>query len=141
MQDISRLLAQHKVEAYQIILEITESNITQSKELTAKTLSQLRQMGCRIAIDDFGTGFASYDRLKNIEADILKIDGSFVRELIDSPIDQQIVSAMCQIARLKKLSVVAEYVEDEAQKFQLKALGVDYIQGYLLGKPQPLASL
>lgn len=141
VQDISRLLAHHQVEAYQIILEITESNITQSKELTAKTLSQLRQMGCRIAIDDFGTGFASYDRLKNIEADILKIDGSFVRELIDSPIDQQIVSAMCQIARLKKLSVVAEYVEDEAQKFQLKALGVDYIQGYLLGKPQPLASL
>jgi EAL domain-containing protein (putative c-di-GMP-specific phosphodiesterase class I)/GGDEF domain-containing protein len=141
VQDIARILAQYQVEPYQIILEITESNITQTKELTSKTLSQLRQMGCRIAIDDFGTGFASYDRLKHIEADILKIDGSFVRQLMDSPIDQQIVSAMCQIARLKKLLVVAEYVEDEAQKFQLKALGVDYIQGYLLGKPQPLSSL
>lgn len=141
VQDIARILAQYQVEPYQIILEITESNITQTKELTSKTLSQLRQMGCRIAIDDFGTGFASDDRLKHIEADILKIDGSFVRQLMDSPIDQQIVSAMCQIARLKKLLVVAEYVEDEAQKFQLKALGVDYIQGYLLGKPQPLSSL
>ncbi|MBW7982111.1 sensor domain-containing phosphodiesterase [Enterobacillus tribolii] len=141
VHDIAELLQTHQVEPYQLILEITETNVAQSLELAKQTLASLRQLGCRIAIDDFGTGYASYDRLKHIEADILKIDGSFIRPLADSLLDQQIVAAMCQIARLKKLTVVAEYVETEAQRLQLKVLGVDYIQGYLLGMPVQLSEL
>jgi EAL domain-containing protein (putative c-di-GMP-specific phosphodiesterase class I) len=67
-------------------------------------------MGVRIAIDDFGTGYASYARLKSVDADILKIDGSFIRNIVNS-LDYQIVASICHLARMKKMLVVAEYVE------------------------------
>ncbi len=105
------------------------------------TLSRLRAMGCRIAIDDFGTGYASYARLKSINADILKIDGSFIRNIVTSSLDYQIVESMCHLARMKNMQVVAEYVESEEIKNVACSLGIDYLQGYVIGKPQPLESL
>jgi EAL domain-containing protein (putative c-di-GMP-specific phosphodiesterase class I) len=104
-------------------------------------MRELRSYGCRIAIDDFGTGYASYGRLKAIQADILKIDGSFVRNMLTDSLDAYIVQSICQVARMKHLSIVAEYVETEEQKIALHELGVDYMQGYLVGKPQPLNKL
>lgn len=98
-------------------------------------------MGCRIAIDDFGTGYASYARLKDISADILKIDGSFIRNILTSSLDYQIIDSICQLARMKKMQLVAEYVENEAVKAAVQSLGIDYIQGYLIGRPRLLESL
>jgi EAL domain-containing protein (putative c-di-GMP-specific phosphodiesterase class I) len=98
-------------------------------------------MGCSVAIDDFGTGYASYARLKNVNADILKIDGSFIRNIVSNSLDYQIVASICHLARMKKMRVVAEYVENEEIRSAVVALGIDYLQGYLIGKPEPLENL
>jgi len=135
------MMAEYEVEPYQIVLEVTESHLLHNVKYADYSMRDLRNYGCRIAIDDFGTGYASYDRLKLIQADILKIDGSFVRNMLTDPLDAFIVQSICQVARMKHLSIVAEYVETEEQRAALRALGVDYMQGYLIGKPEPLITL
>lgn len=135
------LMSEYQVEPYQIVLEVTESHLLHNVKYADYSMRDLRNYGCRIAIDDFGTGYASYDRLKLIQADILKIDGSFVRNMLTDPLDAYIVQSICQVARMKHLSIVAEYVETEEQRAALRAQGVDYMQGYLIGKPEPLITL
>ena len=135
------LMAEYEVEPFQIILEVTESHLLHNVKYADYSMRDLRHYGCRIAIDDFGTGYASYDRLKFIQADILKIDGSFVRNMLEDPLDAYIVQSICQVARMKHLSIVAEFVETEEQRTALRAQGVDYMQGYLIGQPQPLITL
>ena len=140
-RDFKTLMAEFEVEPFQIVLEVTESHLLQDVKYADSAMRELRNYGCRIAIDDFGTGYASYGRLKAIQADIIKIDGSFVRNMLTNSLDGYIVQSICQVARMKHLSIVAEYVETEEQKAALHELGVDYMQGYLVGKPEPLASL
>ncbi len=94
-----------------------------------------------MAIDDFGTGYASYARLKTMNVDILKIDGSFIRNIVSNSLDYQIVASICHLARMKKMLVVAEYVESEEIRCAAEALGIDYFQGYLIGKPVRLETL
>ena len=94
-----------------------------------------------MAIDDFGTGYASYARLKNVSADILKIDGSFIRNIATSSLDYQIVASICHLARMKNMRVVAEFVENEEIREAAISLGIDYLQGYCIGKPAPLEEL
>lgn len=139
--EVGRLLRHYGVEAWQLIFEITESNSLSNIEQANHTLGQLQQMGCRVAIDDFGTGYASYARLKNVNADILKIDGSFIRNIVSNSLDYQIVASICHLARMKRMLVVAEYVETEEIRSAAIALGIDYLQGFLIGKPEPLESL
>ena len=139
--EVKCLLAQYKIQPWQLIFEVTESNSLTNLEQANMTLTTLQNMGCRVAIDDFGTGYASYARLKDISADILKIDGSFIRNILTSSLDYQIVESICQLARMKKMQLVAEYVENEAVKAAVQSLGIDYIQGYLIGRPRLLESL
>ncbi len=138
---VAELLEQHGIEAWQLVFEITESHSLVNVEQARRTLSELRELGCRVAIDDFGTGYASYARLKHISADILKIDGSFIRNIATSSLDYQIVSSICHLARMKKMRVVAEFVENDAIHQAAIALGIDYLQGYSIGKPAPLEEL
>lgn len=140
-QDVSLLLEKYGVEPWQLIFEITESHSLTNLYQADQTLSQLQSMGCQVAIDDFGTGYASYARLKNVNADILKIDGSFIRNIVSNSLDYQIVASICHLARMKKMRVVAEYVESEEIRSAVVALGIDYLQGYLIGKPEPLENL
>ena len=139
--EVSRLLAKYGVEAWQLIFEVTECSSFGSAEPAIQTFRQLQKMGVRIAIDDFGTGYASYARLKSVDADILKIDGSFIRNIVSNSLDYQIVASICHLARMKKMLVVAEYVETEEIHSAVHALGIDYVQGYLIGKPVALESL
>ena len=139
--EVGRLLNKYGVEAWQLIFEITESNSLTNIEQANQTLGQLQKMGCSVAIDDFGTGYASYSRLKNVNADILKIDGSFIRNIVSNSLDYQIVASICHLARMKKMRVVAEFVENEEIRSAVVALGIDYLQGYLIGKPEPLENL
>lgn len=136
--EVSRMLQKYSVESWQLIFEITESSSFGNAGLAMQTVTHLQQMGCRIAIDDFGTGYASYARLKNVDADILKIDGSFIRNIVSNSLDYQIVASICHLARMKKMLVVAEYVESEEIRVAAEAMGIDYFQGYLIGKPEPL---
>lgn len=139
--EVHALLTRYQIEAWQLIFEITESNSPGHYEQTHQNVQRLRAMGCRIAIDDFGTGYASYSRLKNIDADMMKIDGSFIRNLAVSSLDYQIVESMCHLARMKKMQIVAEFVENEVTGELVRSLGIDYLQGFLIGHPLPLESL
>lgn len=139
--EVSRLLAQYAIEPWQLIFEVTECSTFCNAEQGLHILRQLQKMGVRIAIDDFGTGYASYARLKSVDADILKIDGDFIRNIVNNSLDYQIVASICHLARMKKMLVVAEYVETEEIRSAVHALGIDYVQGYLIGRPAPLESL
>lgn len=139
--EVGRLLAKYAIEPWQLIFEVTECSTFCNAEQGLHILRQLQKMGVRIAIDDFGTGYASYARLKSVDADILKIDGDFIRNIVNNSLDYQIVASICHLARMKKMLVVAEYVETEEIRSAVHALGIDYVQGYLIGRPAPLESL
>lgn len=140
-QQVADLLAKYNIEAWQLIFEVTESHSLSNPEQARQTLAVLQDMGCRVAIDDFGTGYASYARLKHVSADILKIDGSFIRNIATSSLDYQIVASICHLARMKNMRVVAEFVENEEIREAAISLGIDYLQGYCIGKPAPLEAL
>lgn len=138
---ILALFKQYDVSPELVTIEITEQQAFSSSEISVLNIQRLRDYGCLIAIDDFGTGYANYERLKRLEADIVKIDGCFVRDILTDPVDTMIVKSICELARVKNLTLVAEYVETEAQRTLLYEMGVDYLQGYFIGKPRPLAEL
>jgi EAL domain-containing protein (putative c-di-GMP-specific phosphodiesterase class I)/GGDEF domain-containing protein len=139
-KEVSQLLSKYQIEAWQLIFEVTESSALTNIEQALLTLGQLQQLGCQIAIDDFGTGYASYARLRNVNADILKIDGSFIRNIVSNSLDYQIVASICHLARMKKMLVVAEYVESEEIRSAVASLGIDYMQGKLIGEARPLTA-
>lgn len=136
--EIIALFRRYQVNVKRIIVEITEEQAFSNSDVSIKNLNQLREFGCQIAIDDFGTGYANYERLKRLEADIIKIDGSFVRDVLTNPMDAMIIRSICELAKVQNLEVVAEFVETEEQQALLVKLGVHYMQGYLIDKPRPL---
>lgn len=138
-QRIVRLFAESQVDASRIVIEVTEEQAFSTAEHTARNIQLLRQAGFMIAIDDFGTGYSNYERLKRLDADIIKIDGCFIRNITSSTEDVIIVQSICALAKYRGLDVVAEFVETAAQRELLFNLGVDYLQGYLVGKPELLA--
>lgn len=138
---IGRLLAKYQVCPTQIVFEVTETSELVNVDQADRTLAALREMGCQIAIDDFGSGYASYARLKEMNADILKIDGSFIRNIAANHMDRNIVSSVCELARLKNMTLVAEFVETDDIRQILYDLGIEYMQGYLIGKPESLEQI
>jgi EAL domain-containing protein (putative c-di-GMP-specific phosphodiesterase class I) len=140
-QQVKTLLEHYDIEPWQIIFELTENHSLTNPEQAQKTLAQLQDLGCRVTIDDFGTGYASYARLKMMNADLLKIDGSFIRNLVTSSLDYQAVASICLLARMKNMQVVAEYVETPEIRQAVVSLGIDYMQGDNIGKPVPLEAL
>ncbi len=122
-----------------LTLEVTENALMEDREATHDILTELRQLGIRISIDDFGTGYSSLGYLKDIPADELKIDRSFVMGMLDNPDDFKIVKHTIEIARSFGLGVVAEGIESEAMFEELRKLGCDYGQGYFICKPVPSA--
>jgi Amt family ammonium transporter len=95
-------------------------------------------MGCQFALDDFGSGVGSFSNLKNLPLDYLKIDGSFMRNLAHDTVNQAMVAAMIKLARTLNFKIIAEQVEDAASVEVARRMGVDYLQGYAIGRPQPL---
>jgi EAL domain-containing protein (putative c-di-GMP-specific phosphodiesterase class I) len=124
-----------------LCLEITESLVMADPDLAAAVLGRLTRHGVRVAIDDFGTGYSSLARLRDLTLHRIKIDQSFVRELTTSALDQKIVAAVTQLGHTLGVEVVAEGVETEEQLRELRAIGCDHVQGYLLGRPGPLEEL
>lgn len=141
VEEIAARLKFHGVEPWQLIIEVEESPMLSDHSWGNRSIAQLRQLGCRVAIDDFGTGYASYSRLKLVQVDMLKIDGSFVRNMLSNSLDYQIIESICVVARLKRMQIVAECVETEENAEALRKLGVDYLQGDAIGAPLPLSEL
>ncbi len=121
-----------------ICFEITETTAIGNLDQAREFVAQLRERGFRFALDDFGTGLSSYAYLQNLDVDYLKIDGSFVRHLLDDPVSEGIVMSAELVGHRMGLGIIAEFVEDEALQQRLAQLGVDYVQGYGIGKPRPL---
>ncbi len=101
-------------------------------------IRRVSERGCRFALDDFGTGYSSFAYLKELPVDFLKIDGVFVRDLARNPLSEAIVASVARIAEVMGAATIAEHVEDDAIVSRLRALGIDYGQGYGIGKPAPL---
>ncbi len=122
----------------QICFEITESAVVANLEHARRFVGVLHGMGCQFALDDFGSGVGSFSNLKNLPLDYLKIDGSFIRNLARDTVNQAMVTAMIKLARTLNFKVIAEQVEDSAAVEAARRMGVDYLQGYAIGRPQPL---
>ena len=129
------------IPAEKIVFEITESEAIRNPAAATRLLDELKSEGFSIALDDFGTGLSSFDYLKRFPVDYLKIDGSFIRHLLDTPIDEEIVLATVRVARRIGVRTTAEHVRDQATVERLTALGVDVMQGELIGRPVPIARL
>lgn len=127
--------------AEKICFELTETAAVSNLAEVARFMQTLRKRGCRFALDDFGSGLSSFGYLKALPVDFLKIDGLFVKDIVEDPVDLAMVRSINEIAQLLNKKTVAEYVENDAILQQLRLLGVDYGQGYGLGRPQPLSAL
>jgi len=138
---IRRLLEGHEVPMGALELEITESLVLTDPRSAPRTLVRLRKLGVAIAVDDYGTGFSSLSHLRDLPIDHLKIDRSFVTELLSSPRTAAIVRSTVELAHALGLRVVAEGVEDVATLHALRDLGCDWVQGHYFTKPLPPASL
>jgi EAL domain-containing protein (putative c-di-GMP-specific phosphodiesterase class I) len=125
------------VSAKNIIFEITETTALQNLGKARAFMDPLKALGCRFALDDFGVGFTSFAQLRELPVDIVKIDGMFVRELPHKPQDQALVKSITDIAHSLEKQVVAEFVENAEILGLLDEYGVDYAQGYHIGKPAP----
>jgi EAL domain-containing protein (putative c-di-GMP-specific phosphodiesterase class I) len=128
-------LAQNPGFANRLIVEMTETALIRNIERIRSFVARLRELGCRVAIDDFGAGYTSFRNLKLLQVDMVKIDGSFVRNLANSKEDEVFVRTLLELARNFNLESVAEMVEDEQTAGLLRKLGVTYLQGFHLGMP------
>ncbi len=117
-----------------ICFEITETVAIANLTSAMRFINTLREQGCSFALDDFGSGLSSFAYLKNLQVDYLKIDGIFIRDLMDSPINQSIVKSMHEIGKTLGKKTVAEYVENQEILELLREIGVDYVQGSFIGK-------
>jgi EAL domain-containing protein (putative c-di-GMP-specific phosphodiesterase class I) len=104
-------------------------------------MQELSALGCSFALDDFGTGLSSYSYLRELPVDYLKIDGSFVRGMSEDPVNYALVESITQIGHVLGLQTIAEWAEDESTLMQLRALNVDFAQGFGVGEPVPLCGL
>ncbi|MDP3701843.1 MAG: EAL domain-containing protein [Hylemonella sp.] len=134
---ISQLLAAHRLTGNQLKLELTESDIMRHPQESLQTLERIRAMGVRIAVDDFGTGFSSLAYLRTLPLDTLKIDRSFVNSLLVDDNSQSIVTMIVSLAKSCGYNIVAEGVETQEQSDALRALGVEYLQGWLYARSVP----
>jgi EAL domain-containing protein (putative c-di-GMP-specific phosphodiesterase class I) len=119
--------------------EITETAAIANLVRADALMRRLRAMGCEFALDDFGTGLSSLAYLRSLPVDILKIDGSFVRDILKDSRAESMVQAIAHLARSMNLATVAEYVETDELWLRVASLGVDYGQGFAIAQPVPLA--
>jgi len=129
-------ITEYGVPPHALCFEITETVAVRNLLKVVSVIERLRRVGCRIALDDFGAGMSSFGYLKNLPADLIKIDGSFIRDLETDPMSRTIVSAIAQIGHQRGLKVVAEWVASPKICDALRSLGVDYGQGYALHRPE-----
>ncbi len=124
-----------------VIFEITESVAVSSLHAATALMDALSSLGCEFALDDFGRGFSSLGSLKELPVDYLKIDGAFVRDILEDENDAALVHAINDIGHTLGKKTVAEFVENDAIKERLSALGIDFVQGFAIAKPMPLSQL
>ncbi len=128
-------LPQAGIPVDKIIFEITETAAIASYTAAQDFIREIRRYGCRFSLDDFGTGFTSYAHLKNLHTDVLKIDGTFVSEMLNNASDLAMVKSMYDLAHALGIMTVAEWVESPELLVKLAEIGVDFAQGYAIHAP------
>ena len=128
-------LVEFNVDPSLVTFEITETKAVTNLDAARELIQQLRGLGCRFALDDFGCGFSSFTHLKHLDVDFLKIDGAFIQGLLEDPVDRAVIAAINDIAHSVGKRTVAEYVDRPQVLSALLACGVDFIQGYYVGRP------
>ncbi|MDF3013597.1 MAG: histidine kinase [Cellvibrio sp.] len=134
-------LKESGVNPKRITFELTESASLFNLQITQRVIAELHKLGCSFSVDDFGSGFSSFAYLKDLPADYIKLDGSFIQNLHRDKIDQTLVKSMIQVIQALGKKAVAEYVENEAILEILKTMGIDLVQGYHIGHPLPIEEL
>jgi len=122
-----------------ICFEVTESAVVANMDHVRRFIAVLHGMGCEFALDDFGSGLSSFATLKTLPIDYLKIDGSFISNLAADSVNRALVTAMIELARSLRFRVVAEQVEDQLSLDTVKGMGIDFVQGFIIGRPKPLS--
>lgn len=138
---VEELLEEVGVAPQRVIFELTESASMSNIPATQRMIKRLQEIGCEFAVDDFGTGFSTFGFLKQFPADFIKVDGSFIAQLENNLVDQALVRAITQVARALGKQTVAEFVENEVVLNLIREIGIDYAQGYHIGRPLPIEQL
>jgi len=141
LEFVSEQLQTRNIDTNKIAFEITETSAVDNMDKANVFINRIRELGCRFALDDFGSGFSTFAYLKNLPIDYLKIDGSLVKNMATDGIDREMVRAINEIGHTVGAKTIAEFVEDEKTLDALRAIGVDYAQGYGLCKPLALSDL
>ncbi len=141
LSHIEMQFEKYKIPAEKICFEVTETMAVANTDVAKELIQSLREYGCKFALDDFGTGMASFEYLKNFPVDYLKIDGSFVKDMIDDPIDSAMVKSINDIGHVMGKKTIAEFVENDDIGAKLREIGVDFAQGYGIAKPTPLKDI
>lgn len=138
---VQNMLTQYAVSPARICFEITETMAVANLKQTAKIIHALREQGFRFALDDFGSGMSSLGYLKHLPVDFLKIDGIFIKDIVEDQVDRAMVEAIAKVASVMGIQTIAEYVENDRILALLGPLGVDFAQGYGVHKPEPLGMI
>ena len=141
VDNLVQLLGAFPMLADKLIFEVTETAAIVNLDTAVSALRRLRKLGSRVALDDFGSGYSSYSYLRSLPLDYLKIDGTYIRQVLTNKTDQALTASMVDVAHALGLKVIAEYVDGEGTFEWLKTLGVDYVQGYWIHAPQPIDDL
>lgn len=136
----SDLLDASDVPAEKLCFEITENGAISNIQRTLSFISSLAERGCKFSLDDFGSGMTSFTNLKELPVDFIKIDGSFIQQMVGNPIDYEMVRFTNEISHMMGRQTIAEYVTDQIILDELREIGIDFAQGYWLGKPRPLSA-
>jgi diguanylate cyclase (GGDEF)-like protein len=140
-EQVARMIESSGLNPSNLCFELTESAAIGNLNRAEVLMRRLTKLGCNIALDDFGTGLSSLAYLRTLPIGMLKIDGSFVRDVLKDPRAESMVQAIAQLARAMNLTTVAEYVETDEIRTRITALGVDYGQGFSIGRPVPLVDV
>ena len=141
MKFVIRQFEEKNLPPEKICFEITETTAIADLTSATRFIKALSELGCRFALDDFGSGLSSFAYLKNLPVDFLKIDGMFVRDIVDDPIDFAMVKSINEIGHVMGKQTIAEFVEDQAILEKLREIGVDYAQGYGISRPRPIEEM
>jgi diguanylate cyclase (GGDEF)-like protein/PAS domain S-box-containing protein len=139
LEYVQQQFVHHRIPHAAVCFEITETTAVTSLSRAVEFMTALRGCGCRFALDDFGVGVSSFTYLKHLPADFLKIDGAFVKDLLQDPVDRAMVEAINRIGHLMGKLTIAESVENTATLEALRSIGVDYAQGFGIAVPEPFA--
>lgn len=138
---IQEKMQQYRIPGDVICFEVTETAAISNLSEAHAFMVEVKKLGCLFALDDFGSGLSSFGYLKNLPVDYLKIDGEFVKDMVDDVIDSAMVESINQIGHVMSLQTIAEFVENDAILERLRVIGVDFAQGYGVARPSPLREL